>query len=96
MQLKAAFPPWAFWTFCGIVVVSILLAFAALSIQEYLRRREVHDKRYPGSRVDGDIFWSKLRYVVEGPVAEFVIIFATIAFVAMVFWLAIYRQGLNQ
>ena len=77
-----------------IAAMSVVLAIISLIIRQRLRRgRRSDGRRRDATTVNGKVLWSNLRYVAEGPVAEFVIIFSTIAFVAMLFWTALKLSG---
>lgn len=71
--------------FLAIVAAAVILAFASIVI----RRCLPHGNRKSTVAQNGvaaDIFRS-LKYHASGPIAEFVIVFSTVAFIASVFWI---------
>lgn len=81
---------------CFLVVGGLSAALALISARIRHHLRTDHDERRAhrsSAKVDGRVLWSSIKYVAEGPVAEFIIIFSTIAFVAMLFWFALNSRG---
>jgi hypothetical protein len=73
-------------SFLTIVASSIVLAFVSLTIRRFLSR----DRRRSASHqnnVSGRLFQKRVNYQATGPIAEFVIVLTTIAFIVTIFWI---------
>jgi hypothetical protein len=80
--------------FLIVASLSAALAFASVRIRHHLRNDHGDQRaRRASAKVDGRVLWSNIKYVAEGPVAEFIMIFSTIAFVAMLFWMLLTSRG---
>jgi hypothetical protein len=83
----------ALFLFSGVVCLAVFLAFIALIIRRFLPPRGKKDDEGPESNVEANLFWKQIRYGTEGPLAEFVILFGTLAFVTMIFWVLLGWNG---
>ena len=73
--------------------VALVLAIAWFSLLIRGRLPPGSHGRDQSTEVRATLFRERLRYVTSGPVAEFVVLMATIAFVVVVFWLLLNRGG---
>jgi hypothetical protein len=85
--------PGSLAVFAGTASIGIVLALITLVVRRALCPRRRRGKTEEANVVHGALFGKKLRYQSEGSVAEFVIIFGTIAFVIMLFWLLLGFHG---
>ena len=77
-----------------ITVLSLALVLAIAWFALVVRGRLPPSQSSEHStEVRASMFRDKLRYITNGPVAEFVVLMGTIAFVIVIFWLMLTRGG---
>ena len=72
------------------VALALGVSWVALIIRSRLARRGQQDVESP-TQVHATLFKDKLKYVTNGPVAEFIAVFGTITFVILLFWVLLTR-----
>lgn len=87
--------PFVLLAFGGVVLLAVLLAIAAVMIRHSLPRAK-DKKRKSDCDVHAGLFGNRLRYDAGGPLGEFVVVFGTLAFVALIFWVIIVASGGRQ
>ncbi|OGC62725.1 hypothetical protein A2264_03920 [candidate division WWE3 bacterium RIFOXYA2_FULL_46_9] len=87
--------PGSLAVFAGTAGIGVAIALVTLLIRKALGTRRRRGKPEDANVVQGALFGKKLRYQSKGSVAEFVIIFGTIAFVIMLFWLSLGFHGVK-